>query len=103
MYPGFELHVLLFHKGLDCSLDMHVPRVRAGGVPELHQHSDHLWMCRYSRSELEAIDSEGRCVVTEHGGQLVVFNVYLPATTRSGVQGAVGDRYEYKLRMLQAR
>lgn len=62
-----------------------------------------LWMCRYSRSELEAIDSEGRCVVTEHGGQLVVFNVYLPATTRSGVQGAVGDRYEYKLRMLQAR
>ena len=42
-------------------------------------------------------------MVTEHGGQLVVFNVYLPATTRSGVQGAVGDRYEYKLRMLQAR
>ncbi len=62
-----------------------------------------LWTCRYSRSELEAIDSEGRCVITEHGGQLVVFNVYLPATTRSGVQGAVGDRYEYKLRMLQAR
>ncbi len=48
------------------------------------------------------MDNQGRCVITDHG-QLVLFNVYLPAVTRSGREGPEGDRFVHKLRMLQAR
>ena len=50
-------------------------------------------------NELKTVDSEGRCVVTDHGA-FVLFNVYCPNA------GGGEDRYDYKLRfnrLLQAR
>jgi len=57
---------------------------------------------RFTRAELDAVDNQGRCVITDHG-RLVLFNVYLPAVTRSGREGPEGDRFTHKMRMLQAR
>jgi AP endonuclease 2 len=50
-------------------------------------------------AEVRALDSEGRCVVTDHGA-FVLFNVYCPNT------GGSDDRFAFKLsfnRLLQAR
>ncbi|KAK9828127.1 hypothetical protein WJX81_008100 [Elliptochloris bilobata] len=51
-------------------------------------------------AELEAVDNQGRCVITDHG-RLVLFNLYLPASTRPGQTDGAGDRFKHKLRMLQ--
>ena len=65
--------------------------------------------CRYSQAELEALDNQGRCIITDHHA-FVLFNLYLPASTRPGQTNEAGDqtneagdRYQHKLRMLQAR
>ena len=79
-----------------------------GGLPRCHRGprapaSQNLDPAiRFSRAELDAVDNQGRCVITDHG-RLVVFNVYLPAVTRGGREGPEGDRFTHKLRMLQAR
>ena len=57
---------------------------------------------RYSQAELEALDNQGRCLITDHH-KFVLFNLYLPASTRPGQTNEAGDRYQHKLRMLQAR
>ena len=61
-----------------------------------------LSACRYSQAELEALDNQGRCIISDHR-RFVLFNLYLPASTRPGQTNEAGDRYQHKLRMLQAR
>ena len=43
--------------------------------------------------ELEAIDAEGRCVVTDHGA-FVLFNIYGPAISN---EENAAERYAFKL------
>jgi len=50
-------------------------------------------------AELRALDSEGRCVVTDHGA-FVLFNMYCPNS------GESEERFNFKLRfnrLLEAR
>ena len=54
--------------------------------------------CRHSREELEHIDSEGRCVVTDHGA-FVLFNVYGPAISN---EENAAERYAFKLDFYKA-
>ena len=54
--------------------------------------------CRHSREELEQIDSEGRCVVTDHG-EFVLFNVYGAAISN---EENAAERYAYKLDFYKA-
>ncbi|KAK9827629.1 hypothetical protein WJX81_000675 [Elliptochloris bilobata] len=53
---------------------------------------------RFSLAELEALDSEGRCVVTDHGA-FVLFNVYGPAITNADT---ADERFAFKLRFFEA-
>lgn len=50
-------------------------------------------LCRQSREELEHIDSEGRCVVTDHS-HFVLFNVYGPAISN---EENAAERFAFKL------
>ena len=52
---------------------------------------------RFSREELEELDAEGRCVITDHG-EFVLFNLYLPAISS---EEASKDRFPYKMRFLE--
>ncbi|GAX82997.1 hypothetical protein CEUSTIGMA_g10424.t1, partial [Chlamydomonas eustigma] len=52
----------------------------------------------YTASELESIDGEGRCVVTDHGA-FVLFNVYGPAISS---EEKAAERMEYKMMFYQA-
>ena len=54
---------------------------------------------RFSLAELEAFDSEGRCVVTDHGA-FVLLNVYGPAITNADT---ADERFAFKLRFFEAR
>ena len=54
---------------------------------------------RFSLAELEAFDSEGRCVVTDHGA-FVLLNVYGPAITNAD---SADERFAFKLRFFEAR
>ena len=49
--------------------------------------------CSYSREEVEAIDGEGRCVVTDHQA-FIIFNIYGPAISN---EENAAERYAYKL------
>ena len=50
---------------------------------------------RYTREELEMIDNQGRCVITDHG-KFVLFNVYGPAVTNE-----LNERFAFKMRFYQ--
>ncbi len=52
-----------------------------------------LYACSYSREEVEAIDGEGRCVVTDHQA-FIIFNIYGPAISN---EENAAERYAYKL------
>ena len=52
---------------------------------------------RYKRDELEMIDNQGRCVITDHGA-FVLFNVYGPAVTSE-----LNERFAFKMRFYQVR
>ena len=55
--------------------------------------------CRYSQAELEALDNEGRCIITDHRA-FVLFNLYLPACLdQTKMENKI---YRRKLRMLEA-
>lgn len=51
--------------------------------------------CRYKREELEMIDNQGRCVITDHGA-FCLFNVYGPAVTNE-----LSERFAFKMRFYQ--
>eukprot|EP00884_Botryococcus_braunii_P005410 jgi/Botrbrau1/14870/Bobra.0298s0004.1 len=63
----------------------------SGGYPEL--------LARWSREELQEVDAEGRCVITDHGA-FVLFNLYAPAIT-SDDPIAMEERFKYKMRFLE--
>ena len=50
---------------------------------------------RYSREELEMIDQQGRCVITDHGA-FVIFNLYAPAVTDIN-----SPRFSYKMHLYE--
>ena len=52
-------------------------------------------LCRYKREELEMIDNQGRCVITDHGA-FCLFNVYGPAVTNE-----LSERFAFKMRFYQ--
>ncbi len=54
-------------------------------------------MTRYKRDELEMVDNQGRCVITDHGA-FVLFNVYGPAVTNE-----LNERFAFKMRFYQVR
>jgi len=56
-----------------------------------------IWQ-RYSREESQAIDGEGRCVVTDHAS-FVLFNLYGPAITN---EESAKERFAYKLQFYKA-
>ena len=47
------------------------------------------------REELEMIDNQGRCVITDHGA-FCLFNVYGPAVTNK-----LSERFAFKMRFYQ--
>lgn len=51
----------------------------------------------FPRAELESLDAEGRVVMTDHGG-FVVVNVYGPAIS---TEESAAERYAFKLRFYQ--
>ena len=59
----------------------------------------YIIFCRHSREELEQIDSEGRCVVTDHGA-FVLFNIYGPAISS---EENAAERYAFKLDFYKVR
>ena len=56
-----------------------------------------LALNRHSQGELEVVDAEGRCVVTDHGA-FVLFNLYGPAITS---EESAKERFAYKLQFYQ--
>ena len=50
-----------------------------------------LHACRYRREDLEIIDNQGRCVISDHGA-FVLFNCYGPAVTN-----ITSDRFAFKM------
>ncbi len=65
----------------------------AAGMPDICT----IHRCRYTRDELEMIDNQGRCVMTDHGA-FVLFNVYGPAVTSE-----LNERFAFKMRFYQVR
>lgn len=59
---------------------------------------DSLWF-GYSWCQLEQLDCEGRCVITDHG-VFVLFNVYGPAISS---EDKVEERFAYKLEFYKVR
>jgi exonuclease III len=55
--------------------------------------------CRFSLEELEALDSEGRCVMTDHGA-FILINVYGVAITNADT---ADERRAFKLRFFEVR
>ena len=61
---------------------------------------DRVWSpCRFSQGELEKLDSEGRVVLTDHGG-FVLVNVYGPAIS---TEDSAEERYAFKLQFYKVR
>ncbi len=59
----------------------------------------HPVTCRFSLEELEALDSEGRCVMTDHGA-FILINVYGVAITNADT---ANERRAFKLRFFEVR
>jgi hypothetical protein len=59
---------------------------------------DSLWQS-YSLQDMQAIDAEGRCVITDHG-HFVLFNIYGPAITDAST---AEQRMQYKLMFYEVR
>ena len=76
-----------------CALALHPCAGACAGYPSN--------ACRYSQAELEALDNQGRCIITDHHA-FVLFNLYLPALTGQGQDDKASEHYRHKLRMLQA-
>lgn len=49
--------------------------------------------CSFSKEELEVIDGEGRCLLTDHG-DFVLGNIYAPAMTS---EENAEDRFQYRM------
>ncbi|CAL8462978.1 g2512 [Coccomyxa elongata] len=65
------------------------------GVTRMHSDpSDKFWD-RYRREDLEMIDNQGRCVITDHGA-FVLFNCYGPAVTN-----ITNDRFAFKMQFYE--
>lgn len=56
-----------------------------------------LLLCSFSQEELERLDSEGRVLMTDHGG-FVLVNVYGPAIS---TEESAEERYAFKLRFYE--
>jgi AP endonuclease-2 len=67
--------------------------------PDLPPYLADLWRSD-DPARLRALDSEGRCVVTDHGAFLL-FNVYVPAVTGTDEERCA-RRWLYKLELLRA-
>jgi AP endonuclease-2 len=52
---------------------------------------------RYRREDLEMVDKQGRCMITDHG-DFVLFNCYGPAVTN-----IVNDRFAFKMQYYEVQ